>query len=133
MQCIECSTIEETLGLGAIAKADCLNVVCPEDNCEHGGLCVPVHHRPKCFCPAGFSGARCEINVDECASAPCYNGGTCVDLPQGYRCDREDGFGGKQCQVEDSDCDISPCPDRAMCRNEPGIGNYSCLCKSGYT
>ena len=42
-------------------------------------------NREKCFCPAGFTGARCEINVDECASAPCYNGATCVDLPQGYR------------------------------------------------
>ena len=42
-------------------------------------------NREKCFCPAGFTGARCEIDVDECASAPCYNGATCVDLPQGYR------------------------------------------------
>ena len=132
-ECFECHSTEETLKPGTSSKDECQDVPCPQDICEHGGLCVAVHHRPKCFCPAGFAGARCEINVDECASAPCYNGGTCVDLPQGYRCDCEDGFGGKQCQVEDSDCDISPCPDRAMCRNEPGIGNYSCLCKSGYT
>ena len=138
---------------GTSSKDDCQDVDCPEGICEHGGLCVAVHHRPKCFCPAGFTGARCEINVDECASAPCYNGGTCVDLPQGYRyvmietffylvdtlifyffrCDCTEGFDGKQCDEEQSDCKDNPCPNRAMCRDEPGPGNYTCLCKSGYT
>lgn len=84
-ECFECHSTEETAKTGTSSKDDCQDVACPEGICEHGGLCVAVHHRPKCFCPAGFTGARCEINVDECASAPCTNGGTCVDLPQGYR------------------------------------------------
>ena len=84
-ECFECHSTEETANTGTASKDDCQDVACPEGICEHGGLCVAVHHRPKCFCPAGFTGARCEINVDECASAPCTNGGTCVDLPQGYR------------------------------------------------
>ena len=127
--------IFELLDKGVSSKDGCVDVICPEGLCDHGGLCLSVHHRPKCFCPAGFTGERCEINVDECASQPCYNGGTCVDSPQGYRCECAAGFTGLQCNEEDSDCDKVPsvCPDRTMCRNEPGIGNFSCLCRAGYT
>ena len=29
-----------------------------------------------CTCAAGYSGVHCDVNIDECASAPCQNGGT---------------------------------------------------------
>jgi hypothetical protein len=132
-QCFECHTTEETLKVGTSSKDECQDVTCPDGICEHGGLCVAVNHRPKCFCPAGFTGANCETNVNECDSNPCYNGGDCVDLPQGYRCDCKPGYSGLQCIEEESSCASNPCPDRAMCRNEPGVGNFTCLCRSGYT
>ena len=88
---------------GVSSKDGCVDVICPEGLCDHGGLCLSVRHKPKCFCPAGFTGERCEINVDECASQPCYNGGTCVDSPQGYRCECAPGFTGLQCNEEDSE------------------------------
>lgn len=63
-----------------------ISVQCSAQTCQNGGVCLVQRHLPKCYCPAGFTGQFCEIDIDECASRPCYNGGTCIDLPQGYRC-----------------------------------------------
>ena len=35
---------------------------------------------------AGYSGERCETDVDECASNPCLNGGTCTQGVGNYTC-----------------------------------------------
>jgi hypothetical protein len=55
------------------------------------GLMMHRGARPasgRCSCPAGFTGARCELHdpVDDCASAPCANGAACHDLQHGFHC-----------------------------------------------
>ncbi|XP_054265760.1 uncharacterized protein LOC128988471 [Macrosteles quadrilineatus] len=131
--CLECATNTKSAGPGAASRDECSAIQCTENSCQHGGLCVPMGHTVQCFCPAGFSGRRCEIDIDECASQPCHNGAMCIDLPQGYRCQCKSGYSGINCQEEKSDCRNSTCPERAMCKDEPGINNYTCLCRSGYT
>ncbi|XP_012280254.1 sushi, von Willebrand factor type A, EGF and pentraxin domain-containing protein 1 [Orussus abietinus] len=131
--CLECPTNTYTDRAGAIGREECKSVQCVDSPCQHGGLCVPLGHDVQCFCPAGFSGRHCEVDVDECASEPCYNGATCIDLPQGYRCQCANGYSGINCQEEKSDCRNGTCPERAMCKDEPGFNNYTCLCRSGYT
>ena len=46
------------------------------------------------FDHGGFSGAFCETNINECASAPCDNGGTCADGINTFRCTCAAGYSG---------------------------------------
>ncbi|XP_052128948.1 sushi, von Willebrand factor type A, EGF and pentraxin domain-containing protein 1 [Frankliniella occidentalis] len=133
LTCLECPTNMKTAGPGAVGRDECEPIQCNENACQHGGLCIPMGHGVQCYCPAGFSGRRCEIDIDECASQPCHNNGRCIDLPQGYRCQCPPGYTGINCQEEKSDCRNDTCPERAMCKDEPGLNNFTCLCRSGYT
>ena len=51
-------------------------VVCP---CQNGS-CVPHPNKPRgsgyyeCDCVPGFTGDKCETNIDECQSYPCLRG-----------------------------------------------------------
>lgn len=54
--------------------------------CEHGGVCVNTPGSYRCDCPTGFSGRRCEVNINECESNPCQNEGTCIDERGSFRC-----------------------------------------------
>lgn len=47
----------------------------------------------------GFSGALCQLDVDECASTPCRNGAKCVDQPDGYECRCAEGEAGKNLEA----------------------------------
>ena len=38
------------------------------------------------LCAAGYTGAVCEVEIDECLSSPCRNGATCVNNVGGYEC-----------------------------------------------
>lgn len=59
----------------------CEFLPCEANNpCENGAVCVEEldwDHFPlgfRCHCRRGFTGPRCEINVDECSSSPCFHG-----------------------------------------------------------
>lgn len=54
--------------------------------CEHGGQCVNTDGSFTCNCGRGYTGPRCEQDVNECASSPCQNDGTCLDRIGEYTC-----------------------------------------------
>ena len=130
--CKECSSKERTLRPGALSREACSAGQCSSITCQNGGVCIVLNHEPSCYCPAGFSGHLCDVDINECLSEPCYNGGTCVDNPQGYVCKCLTGYSGLQCQLVKSECKNDTCPEKAMCKDLPGLGNVDCLCRSGY-
>ncbi len=52
-----------------------------------------------CSCMPGYTGALCEININECASAPCEHAGQCIDVVAGFKCNCPHGFSGTFCEV----------------------------------
>jgi len=52
-----------------------------------------------CECIPGYTGANCEIKINECMSNPCGMNGECLDLVNEYQCKCYPGFSGKQCST----------------------------------
>ncbi|XP_036972534.1 epidermal growth factor-like protein 7 [Acanthopagrus latus] len=67
---------------------NCNQAVCGQP-CVNGGTCL----RPdQCACPLGWTGHRCQTDVDECSKRrrPCAQ--ECVNTAGSYRCACRDGF-----------------------------------------
>ncbi|XP_022531192.2 sushi, nidogen and EGF-like domain-containing protein 1 [Astyanax mexicanus] len=110
--------------------------VCPNLRpCLNGGRCIDdcITGNPSftCSCLAGFTGRRCQIEVDECSSYPCQNGGTCVDRINSFICQCPPGFTGSLCETDIDECQESPCLNGARCIE--GVGSFTCECQAGYT
>lgn len=93
----------------------------PTDNPYNDWLAVAVF---SCSCPVGFSGARCETNIDECSPNPCQNGGTCTDGVNSYTCDCPSDVSGANCETSVDDCAGSPCQNGGVCND--GVSSYTC-------
>uniref|UniRef100_A0A3B3UY66 Sushi, nidogen and EGF like domains 1 n=1 Tax=Poecilia latipinna TaxID=48699 RepID=A0A3B3UY66_9TELE len=109
--------------------------VCPHLRpCLNGGQCIDdcITGNPSftCSCLAGFTGRRCQINVNECASNPCQNGGSCKDRINGFICECPPGYMGVHCQTDIDECEDRPCLNNASCVQ--GNGNFTCVCEPGF-
>ncbi|XP_027699161.1 protein crumbs homolog 1, partial [Vombatus ursinus] len=103
---------------------------CNSNPCLHGGDCEDFYNSYGCVCPMGWTGAHCEINIDECFSKPCING-NCSDRIAGYVCRCNRGYTGVNCETNIDDCENHQCANGATCVD--GINGYSCLCSGNYT
>lgn len=56
-----------------------------------------------------FLGPRCDVDIDECASAPCQNSGGCIDGTDGFLCLCPAGFAGLRCETNVDECVSAPC------------------------
>ncbi|XP_015750838.1 PREDICTED: uncharacterized protein LOC107330791 [Acropora digitifera] len=78
--------------------------VCRESFCRNGGKCAGSTSS-WCSCPAGFSGAFCQIN--NCAAKPCQNGGTCKGI---NLCECPSPYSGAQCKRKRLGTKVYPAP-----------------------
>ncbi|TMS19972.1 Neurocan core protein, partial [Larimichthys crocea] len=74
------------------------NNPCQTNPCLHGGSCLQEGDGYSCYCPQGFSGESCEIDIDDCQSNPCQNGGTCIDEINSFVCLCLPSYGGATCE-----------------------------------
>lgn len=72
--CHWCRFAELWVGLRVCWQCSCL------------GELLPVTSSCFSVCLSGFSGAVCQIDIDDCSSTPCLNGAKCIDHPNGYEC-----------------------------------------------
>ena len=73
---------------------------CDSSPCANNSSCIPVGPFDNtCECTAGYTGPRCEVNIDDCQSAVCPNNSMCVDGVNDYKCICDPDFmqDGKKC------------------------------------
>ncbi|CAG9133694.1 unnamed protein product [Plutella xylostella] len=115
------------------AYCEAAAAACAPASCLHGGRCRPDQ---PCDCAdTGYRGARCEVDVDECAEGLVQCGpGECRNLDGGYTCECAEGFCGDSCALLDP-CVAAPpvcehggaCEQR--CTTRP---DYTCRCVDGW-
>lgn len=79
---------------------------------------------------AGFSGAHCEIDIDECNPDPCHYG-TCKDSIAAFTCLCQPGYTGHRCDININECQSQPCKNGGTCQDRNNA--YNCLCLKGTT
>ena len=84
-----------------------------DPNCPSNGLCLEgsTCFNGTCCCPPGFTGATCNIDINDCQPNPCMFGGICQDMVDDFMCFCRQNFTGKRCQFTD----LEPCIPRDDC------------------
>lgn len=104
---------------------------CVEEPCQNGSTCQNLEGDDfSCQCAAGFSGALCETDSDDCSPSLCLNGSTCTDALDSFSCTCASGFSGTLCETNIDDCSPNPCENDGFC--DDGVDSFACICAQGF-
>ncbi|XP_061191549.1 uncharacterized protein LOC133199695 [Saccostrea echinata] len=109
---------------------------CPGQHCENGGTCSMDKFSNTtndvffCCCPPGYTGNRCEIDLNECRQNPCLYGGTCRNTPGSYICNCHPRYRGMNCEIPTT-CKDNPCLN-GKC-SDAANGTFTCHCGSEFS
>ena len=98
--------------------------------CGNGGECVDgLGDSFSCICTEGWTGATCEVNIDECEEDPCLNDGHCMDLVGDFLCVCPLTWSGRVCEDRVEQCEDNPCLNDALCLVEEDTERgFRCYC-----
>ncbi|KAJ3612564.1 hypothetical protein NHX12_020835, partial [Muraenolepis orangiensis] len=91
--------------------------------CQNGGSCMSPD---LCVCPQGYTGKRCETDIDECSDGfvQCDSRANCINLPGWYHCECRDGYHDNGLFASNGEsCEDMTCVNVA--------GGYACHCPRG--
>ncbi|TRY94620.1 hypothetical protein DNTS_001876 [Danionella cerebrum] len=77
---------------------------CSNDFCMNDGACIKIGDAQVCSCLPGYTGEKCEIDIDECHPNPCRNGGTCIDGVNSFTCICLPSYTGALCEEDTEMC-----------------------------
>jgi hypothetical protein len=92
-------------------------------------LCIDQIDAFACVCGPGYTGATCEVDIDDCSVNPCVHG-VCIDQIDAFACVCGPGYTGATCEVDIDDCNPNPCFNGGDCLD--GVNSFTCMCPSGY-
>uniref|UniRef100_A0A674MY80 Notch receptor 2 n=1 Tax=Takifugu rubripes TaxID=31033 RepID=A0A674MY80_TAKRU len=106
-----------------INEDDCASNLCVYGECQDG------INEYKCVCSPGYTGDKCDVDINECSSNPCMSGGTCVDNVNGFHCLCPPSTYGLLCLSGTDHCVAQPCVHGKCIEQQNG---YFCQCEAGW-
>ncbi|GMT31391.1 hypothetical protein PFISCL1PPCAC_22688, partial [Pristionchus fissidentatus] len=68
------------------------------------GYCIDTEGGAKCLCDSGWTGDRCDEDIDECLNSICEAGSTCFNRNGSFECVCPEGRSGLRCEYDSSKC-----------------------------